>query len=65
MHKLDGVVKNDGNGGRRWIVGKNPAMRIDYIDNKLIDCGLSALDIDNNIGVIHLVMMVHLKIKIK
>ena len=54
MHKLDGVVKNDGNGGRRWIVGKNPAMRIDYIDNKLIDCGLSALDIDNNIGVVYI-----------
>ena len=34
------VVKNDGNGGRRWIVGKNPAMRIDYIDYKVVDCML-------------------------
>ena len=54
MHKLDGVVKNDGNGARRWIVGKNPGMRIEYIDDKLIDCGLLALDIDNNIGVVYI-----------
>ena len=54
MHRIDDVIMNEGNGGRRRIVGKNPAMRIDYIDNKLIDCGLSALDIDNNIGVVYI-----------
>ena len=54
MHKLDGVVKNDGNGGRIRIMRGYPAITIDYIDNKLIDCGLSALDIDNNIGVVYI-----------
>ena len=54
MHKFDVVVKNDGDGGRRRIVRGNPAMRIDYVDNKVIDCMLSELDIDYNLGLIYI-----------
>ena len=54
MHKFDVVVKNDGDGGRRRIVRGNPAMRIDYGDNKLIECTLFLLDIDYNIGLVYI-----------
>ena len=54
MHKFDDVIMNEGNGGRRRIVRGNPAMRIDYIDYKLIECRLLALDIDYNIGVVYI-----------
>ena len=64
LHKIDDVIMNEGNGGRRRIVGKNLAMRIDNIYNKLVDCILLSLHIDYNLGLIHLLMMVHQKIKI-
>ena len=46
LHKFDDVVKNDGNGGRRRMMRGYPAMRIDYIDNKLVDCMLLSLHIN-------------------
>ena len=54
MHKFDDVVKNEGNGGCRGIVRGNPAMRIDYIYNKLIVCMLLDLDIDYNLGLFYI-----------
>ena len=54
MHKFDDVIMNDGNGGRRRMMRGYPAMRIDYIDYKLIECRLLALDIDYNIGVVYI-----------
>ena len=46
LHKYNDVVKNDVNGGRRRMMRGYPAMPINYIDNKLIECRLLALDID-------------------
>ena len=54
LHKFDDVIMNEGNGGRRRIMRGNRAMRIDYIDYKLIECRLLALDIDYNIGVVYI-----------
>ena len=54
MHKFDDVVKNDGNGGRRRKVRGNPAVRIDYIHNNLVDSILLLLDICNNLGLIYI-----------
>ena len=45
---------NEGNGGRRRIVGKNLAMRIDNIYNKLVDCILLSLHIDYNLGLVYI-----------
>ena len=52
LHKFDGVVKNDGNGGRRRMMRGYPAMRIDYIRIKLVDCMLLLLDINYNLGLV-------------
>ena len=54
LHKIDDVIMNEGNSGRRMITRGYPAMQIDYIDNKLVDCRLLALDIDYNIGVVYI-----------
>ena len=54
LHKFDDVVKNDGNGGRRRIVGNNPAMRNDNIYNKLVDCILLSLHIHYNLGLVYI-----------
>jgi len=54
LHKFDDVIMNEGNSGQRRITRGYPAMRIDYIDNKLVDCRLLALDIDYNIGVVYI-----------
>ena len=54
LHKYNDVVKNDGNGGRRRMVRGNPAMRIDYIYNKLVDCMLLLLDISNKLGLVYI-----------
>jgi len=54
MLEMDDVMEDEDNGGRRWIVWGNPAMRIDYIDNKLIGSMLLELDIDYNLGLIYI-----------
>ena len=54
LHKFDDVIMNEGNGGRRRIMRGYPAMRIDYIDNKLVDCMLLLLDINYNLGLVYI-----------
>ena len=54
LHKIDDVIMNEGNGGRRRIVGKNPAMQIDYIYIQLVDCILLSLHIDYNLGLVYI-----------
>ena len=54
LHKYNDVDKNEDDGGRRQIVRGYPAIPIDYIDNKLIDCMLLLLDINYNLGVVYI-----------
>ena len=54
MHKFDDAMKNEGNGGRRLIVRENPAMRIDYIYDKLVGRMLLLLVVDYNLGLFYI-----------
>ena len=54
QNQIDDVIMNEGNGGRRRIVGKNPAMRIDNIYIQLVDCILLSLHIDYNLGLVYI-----------
>ena len=54
LHKYNDVDKNEDDGGRRQIVRGYPAIPIDYIDNKLVDCILLSLHIDYNLGLVYI-----------
>ena len=51
---MDDVMRNEDDGGRRWIVRGNPVMLIDYIDYKLIEFMLLLLDMDYNLGFVYI-----------
>ena len=51
---MDDVMEDEDDGGRRWIVSGNPAMRIDSIYIKLIECMLFLLDLNYNLGLIYI-----------